>query len=65
MSKEDRLPLSNPVRADNSEESVKCPSCGMMIGIGYEDEEMIVCPVCEERIPIDEVHTLYASNEEY
>ncbi|NLW56674.1 MAG: hypothetical protein GX050_08730 [Firmicutes bacterium] len=65
MSKDDKLPLSNPERADNSEESVKCPSCGMMIGLGYEDEAMIMCPVCEEQIPTDEVNTFYASNEDY
>lgn len=65
MTKEDKHPLSNPERADNSEESVKCPSCGTMIGLGYEDEENITCPVCDEQILTDELDTIYASNEEY
>ena len=66
MYKEGRNPLSLPERADNSEESVKCPYCGTMIHLAYdEDDEVVTCPVCQEHVTTDEEDMLYSSNEDY
>ena len=66
MGKESHHPLSIPERADNAEESVKCPSCGTMIQLGYtEDDDALVCPICQEQVTADEEYRLYSSNEDY
>ncbi|NLM38321.1 MAG: hypothetical protein GX202_09390 [Firmicutes bacterium] len=66
MGRDDRQPLSLSERADNAEESVKCPSCGTMILLGYDEEdEVVICPVCEEQIATVGEHQLYSSNEDY
>mgnify|MGYP001477057307 CR=1 FL=1 len=66
MIKNERNPLSLPERADNAEESVKCPHCGTMIHLAYnEDEEVVTCPLCHEQVTTVEEHQLYSSNEDY
>lgn len=63
MAKENRHPLSLPEGADNAEESIKCPYCGTMFGIGYSNEDVVSCPVCDESISTEEAETIYSSNE--
>ena len=66
MMKEGRHPLSLPERADNAEESVKCPYCGTMIHLGYdEDDEVVTCPVCQEQVTTVDENQFYSSNEDY
>lgn len=66
MQKNGRRPLSLSARADNAEESVKCPFCGTMIHLGYDDDdEVVFCPVCQEQVSTVEEHRLYSSNEDY
>ena len=64
--KNNRSPLSQPARADNAVESVKCPNCGTMIHLGFdEDEEVVTCPVCQEQVTTVGETQLYSSNEDY
>lgn len=66
MGRDGRQPLSLSERADNAEESIKCPMCGTMILLGYdEDDEVVTCPVCEGQVTTVEEHQLYSSNEDY
>lgn len=66
MGKNSGHPLSLPERADNAEESVKCPFCGTMINLGIDDDdEVVTCPVCQEQVTTVEEHQLYSSNEDY
>ncbi|HEY8391863.1 MAG TPA: hypothetical protein VIL83_03955 [Capillibacterium sp.] len=66
MRKKDHYPISHQGRADNAEESVKCPNCGTMIHLGYdEDEEVVTCPVCQEQVTTVGETQLYSSNEDY
>lgn len=66
MMKNGQYPLSQPARADNAEESVKCPHCGTMIHLGFdEDDEVVTCPVCQEQVTTIDENQLYSSNEDY
>ena len=52
MGRDGRQPLSLSERADNAEESIKCPMCGTMILLGYdEDDEVVTCPSVKDRLP--------------
>jgi uncharacterized Zn-finger protein len=65
LTKEGKHPLSVPERADNAEESIKCPFCGTMFGLGYGNEEVVACPVCDQQIVTEDMDTIYASNEDF
>ncbi|NLW59609.1 MAG: hypothetical protein GX073_04595 [Firmicutes bacterium] len=66
MARDGRQSLNLSARADNAEASVKCPLCGTMILLGYdEDEEVVTCPVCDGQVTTVEEQQLYSSNEDY
>lgn len=55
-----------PAGAENSEESVKCPQCGAMFGVGgQKDEALVNCPVCQKQVNLAQVQKIEASNEGY
>lgn len=57
--------LSQPLQADNTEDSVKCEKCGAMFGVGLTagEEEVVSCPVCGQQINLRDAQILGASNE--
>ncbi|HHU82710.1 MAG TPA: hypothetical protein GXZ26_06875 [Firmicutes bacterium] len=61
-----------PAAADNAEESIKCPQCGAMFGVGLADAPgqekngtFVNCPVCHRQIDPAKAEKLGASNEGY
>jgi len=55
-----------PAGAENSEESVKCPRCGAMFGVGRQkDGALVNCPVCQKQVNLAEAQKIEASNEGY
>ncbi|HEY8345118.1 MAG TPA: hypothetical protein VIL66_08010 [Bacillota bacterium] len=71
MEKDLDRPVSQPMLADNAEETVKCPVCGRLIEMGMiredadESGETIDCPVCHSQVNLDEARHLVSSNEGY
>ena len=61
-----------PAAADNAEESIKCPYCGAMFGVGMagapgqeKNGALVKCPVCQRQIDPAKAEKLGASNEGY
>jgi len=56
--------ISKPSTADNAEESMKCPICGVMVNIAGIMGP-VTCPVCGRTMDRDETRILGASNEDF